>query len=336
MLSLVVTTIRSPRGWRRMLFMLCMVLAAPDVFADCTFYPGYSLQNMTINLPTVIVPRDAAPGTVLASAETPTTAGTGGGAKNSFATCTAPGNSYYAVNGAQTTSAGGLSDVFATNVPGIGLRVYIRTVQGGTSYRFTTPGVNAGSSVGDWGWYKYGNSWWGVQVISTGQISSGQTDGKISATVTLDNLLVTQITIPSFQVISQACVTPDVIVPMGQHLPSELAGGFTASVGFNISLNSCPAGMNSIQYRIDPMTAVLNSAQSVVALDSSSTATGVGVQLLDGTGAVFPISTLQTFSGYNPSSGGNYTIPMRARYYRTGTITPGPANTSMTITMQYQ
>ena len=106
------------------------------------------------------------------------------------------------------------------------------------------------------------------------------------------------------------------------------------------SLNSCPAGMNTVQYRIDPVTSVLNSAQSVVALDNSastSSATGVGVQLLDGNGAVFPLSTYKTFAGYDKTNGGSYTIPFKARYYQTATrVTPGAANTSMTFTMLYQ
>jgi major type 1 subunit fimbrin (pilin) len=136
-----------------------------------------------------------------------------------------------------------------------------------------------------------------------------------------------------------ACITPDVRVPMGSHPNTEFSGAdsTTAAVSFNIALNSCPAGMNSIQYRIDPVTSVLNSGQSVVALDSSSSATGVGVQLLDAAGAVFPLSTQKTFSGYNAGTGGSYTIPMKARYYQTGTsVSGGAANSSMTFTMTYQ
>ena len=136
-----------------------------------------------------------------------------------------------------------------------------------------------------------------------------------------------------------SCVTPDVMVPMGTHSASELTGlnTFTSAASFNVSLNSCPAGMNTVQYEIQPSTAVIDRSQSVVALDSSSTATGVGVQLLDGTGAVFPLSTRVTFSGYNQSTGGSYTIPFQARCYQTAdTVGPGRANTSMALVMTYQ
>jgi major type 1 subunit fimbrin (pilin) len=60
------------------------------------------------------------------------------------------------------------------------------------------------------------------------------------------------------------------------------------------------------------------------------------VQLLDSTGAVFPLSTYKTFSGYNKTAG-NLTIPLKGRYYQTSaTVNPGKANTEMTFTMLYQ
>ncbi|MFK2932007.1 type 1 fimbrial protein [Dyella agri] len=137
-----------------------------------------------------------------------------------------------------------------------------------------------------------------------------------------------------------ACETPDVMVRLGSHLPSEMPaiGTTTQAVGFDISLNNCPAGLGRIQYRLDPTTAVLSAADSVIALDGSSSASGVGVQLLndDGTTA-FQLGKDQTFSDYDPSSGGSYVIPLKARYYRVGgAIAGGAANTSVTVTMQYQ
>jgi major type 1 subunit fimbrin (pilin) len=140
-------------------------------------------------------------------------------------------------------------------------------------------------------------------------------------------------------VVAASCTTPDVTIPLGTYSTKSFTGtGYTTTaVGFNISLNNCPAGMNSIKYRIDPTTTVVNSPQSVVALDATSTATGVGVQLLNSAGsAAFPLSSYQTFAGYSSATGGSYTIPLKARYYQTTTtVAPGPANTSMTVTMQY-
>ncbi|WP_143010639.1 fimbrial protein [Cupriavidus necator] len=77
--------------------------------------------------------------------------------------------------------------------------------------------------------------------------------------------------------------------PVGTHQNKEFAGPgtYTSSPGFNIALNNCPAGMTSVSYRIDAVTPALDAANSVVSLDASSTASGIGVQLLDHSGNVF-------------------------------------------------
>ncbi|WP_370652252.1 fimbrial protein [Caballeronia sp. TF1N1] len=75
---------------------------------------------------------------------------------------------------------------------------------------------------------------------------------------------------------------------------------------------------------------------NVAALSGSPSAGGVGIQLYDSTGAVFPLSVYKTLSNFNSATGGTYNIPLTARYYRTGALTPGPANSTMTMTVLYQ
>ena len=170
--------------------------------------------------------------------------------------------------------------------------------------------------------------------------AGGPSSSSNITTMYQDSAPCTSISLTATTIQVAACTTPDVLVPLGTHSPSEMAsvGSTTQAVAFNVKLNNCPAGMNQIQYRIEPATTVVSSTLSTVALDSSSSASGVAVQLLNAAGtAAAPLSTttFQTFSGYNASTGGSYTIPFQARYYRTGNITPGTANTSMTFTMQY-
>ena len=94
--------------------------------------------------------------------------------------------------------------------------------------------------------------------------------------------------------------------------------------------------MNAIHYQIDAVTPIVDNANAVVDLDGSSSAAGIGVQLLDGDGNPAILGTKRPFAGYNGATGGNYTIPMRARYRQTGdTITPGSANSAVTFTMSY-
>lgn len=181
----------------------------------------------------------------------------------------------------------------------------------------------------------------GFQLVKTGPISAGATvPGGTAAILAYGGLsLLTMVFSNSIIVNQTACTTPNVTVPLGTHNLSELGavGATTSPVAFSIALNSCPAGMNTIKYQIDPTTTVLNSANSVVAFDSGSVASGAGVQLLDGSGNVLPLSKQAALSGYASSTGGNYVIPLKARYYRTGsTLKAGTANTSMTFTINYQ
>ena len=313
-----------------------MLVYVPHAKATCSFTSGYSVQNMLLKIPNITVPRDVPVGTVLATVQMP--AGGPTTSRGSFATCTAPGNSYYYFNGG--TAAASPSNTANTNIPGIGLRFFFKN-NGGTSFKFNPAGYGASESyVGQWNWYTAGNGYFGVQVVATGQPGGGQINGAVNATVTLDNLRVTNITISPFTATVLTCVTPNVAVPMGTHNSSELqgVGTGTAAVSFNLSFNSCPAGLHSIKYQIDPTSAVVGNARNgVVALDASSTSTGVGVQLLNNSGTAFALGSQQTFGGYNSATGGSYTIPLKARYYQTGAaVGPGTANTSMTFTMNYQ
>jgi len=136
-----------------------------------------------------------------------------------------------------------------------------------------------------------------------------------------------------------ACTTPNVNVNMGtrSHTDFQGVGSAAPATAFTIDVNNCPGGLNGIQYRVDAVTQVLNSANSVVALNGNSNAQGIGVQLLDGAGAVLPLGVDKPFTGYNRTSGGSYKIPLKARYYKTGeVIRGGTANTAMTFTMTYQ
>ncbi|MEJ8812457.1 fimbrial protein [Variovorax ureilyticus] len=136
-----------------------------------------------------------------------------------------------------------------------------------------------------------------------------------------------------------SCTTPDVTVEMGKYPLKHFTGqgSLTPAKDFNIQLQNCPAGMNSIKYQIDPTTNVVSAIDSIVALDAGSTASGIGLQLLNAAGtAAHPLSTTIVFSGYQGATGGSYTIPLKARYYQTGpSVQGGIANTSMMFTMTY-
>ena len=245
----------------------------------------------------------------------------------------------------------GTYEVFSTSLSGIGIIFNVTTYLNGCGQM---PSLTISHSLNGYTCNNNGTGPYGVvqvaaALVTSGPVVAGLVQGALVdqeevfyKTGSVNNQVGTPVNINTTptSIVVLSCTTPDVPVPMGTHQVNEFSGiGSTTSPvkSFNISLNNCPAGMNSIQYRIDALTSILNAANSVVALDASSKATGIGVQLLDNTGKAFPLGTMTTFSGYNGGTGGSYTIPFQARYYQTGSkVTAGMANTEMTFTMTYQ
>lgn len=140
--------------------------------------------------------------------------------------------------------------------------------------------------------------------------------------------------------INGTCTTPNVTVTLPEASASEFTGpGYTtARQAFALKFSQCPAGLASISYTFTPTTTVLDSANGVVALDSTSSATGVGIQLL--TESDTPVTydsayLLMNYDALQPNT--NYTVPMTAGLYQTGaSITPGAANSAVNFTLTYK
>jgi major type 1 subunit fimbrin (pilin) len=139
------------------------------------------------------------------------------------------------------------------------------------------------------------------------------------------------------RIVPLTCTTRDVNVNMGRIALRAFRGpGTTAGrKSFAIELRDCPAGIQSIDYTLDPTTPIISLDQGVVALEAGG-ATGVGVQLMDATGSPVPLQQPVRFSGYIPGSP-SVDIPLQAAYYQTAdTITAGQANTAVRFTITYQ
>ncbi|WP_323113599.1 fimbrial protein [Pseudomonas guariconensis] len=143
----------------------------------------------------------------------------------------------------------------------------------------------------------------------------------------------------AINVVAASCETPDVSVAMGDDYKLDDFGGpgsTTRQVPFNLQLNNCPKGIAKIDYQLQALTPVIDSAQGVVGLNPSSTALGIGLQIKDASGVPVPLNTPRTFSGYD-TNGGNFMIPLTASYYRLATesLRAGSANTEVTFIMSY-
>jgi len=137
------------------------------------------------------------------------------------------------------------------------------------------------------------------------------------------------------------CTTPNVHVI----LPTVVASGFSApgstrgTTPFNLEFQSCPAGLYGIGYYLTPATAIVDAAQGVIALDGSSSATGVGLQLTEDSGAALKFGQANIYQlAYDSSRVNSYTVTLNAAYYRTGSapVTSGNVKSSMTVTLRYQ
>lgn len=170
-------------------------------------------------------------------------------------------------------------------------------------------------------------------------------------------------------VMTQTCDIANVTVELGEHEKSYFdSNTATDWVDFNIELTNCPAfigksqainwnisnpdnytmgsySRNKFMLMLKPTTTIVN-ASGVVALDGTSgSASGIGVQMQynnsTSSSSIFNRSLSIDHIITSPGSieGLNYTIPLKARYYRTGPaslVKPGTANTAVEFVISYQ
>ncbi|SAL01168.1 Fimbrial protein [Caballeronia calidae] len=351
---------------RRFGVALLLLTIASGASAACM--RGGDGSAFLLSLPaTVSVARDLAPGSLLTNwVQSPQSTdlwecngGTGNGGVRSIV-----GDSFN-TNSGQTYN--GLT-VWNTNVPGVGLVVQAR-------YYFTPSAPCAYPGGWSSPWVSIRNIWYGqvcatpatpmtgpsgsqisVALVKTGTVAQ---TGVISGTVgraapvegqaagtALESLAVTY-DISAVTIVPMTCTTPDVHVRMGTPLVADVDQARNNNVPFNIEFNDCPAGaivtgtasgmISTVKYQIVPTNGT--AATDIAKLDNvQSSAGGVGVQLLTAGGTVYPLSTSpwRDLSQFNGSVGGSYVVPMMARYAKTGTVTPGKANATMTMYVLYQ
>ena len=114
-------------------------------------------------------------------------------------------------------------------------------------------------------------------------------------------------------------------------------GATSSAVGFNIQLNDCDTDVASKAAVAFLGTTIDTNHTNVLALQSSAagSATNVGVQILDKTGAALALDGA-SFSAQTTLNNGTNTIAFQARYYAIGAATPGAANADATFKVQYQ
>lgn len=143
------------------------------------------------------------------------------------------------------------------------------------------------------------------------------------------------------------CDTQNVNVYLGLHQTSEFTGvGSTSkAVVSSLDLLNCPSPetITEIDYRIDPTSAPIDAANSILSINPTTgaiaAASGVGVKVIGVATASgpFKIGVLQKSVGNVFTPGGPVSIPFVARYIQTASaVTPGPANATATFSIDYK
>ncbi|QLG93477.1 fimbrial protein [Pseudomonas yamanorum] len=136
-----------------------------------------------------------------------------------------------------------------------------------------------------------------------------------------------------------SCQTPAVSVQMGDDYELKefnRTGDTPRTVKFNIGLNQCQSGIKKVTYSLKANTQVIDQKKGIVALNSSSTAKGIGLKLMDDAGQPIALDTTYPFNGFN-TTGTSFNIPLSAAYYRLADsrLEAGTANASVTFTVSY-
>ena len=319
----------------QLILILTLFGATFDAVAGCTFYNSVKDREGTTLMEvatTISIPRDTPNGTVIY--ESPSTRFVG---PSSF-TCTE--SSFWGMKNLRGSEASNSAD-HPIGDTGIAWRFKYngKTLVKGYAghYVFSGPSTFDQSSNN-------------IQLIKVGEIKSGTNipEGDLGY-VKVDALRVFTIrTTKSTAVVSQSCETPDVKAPMGERDLSTFpkSGSYSSPTNFYIALNNCPAGINKVTYSLTPTSTApaLNASQGIIALNGSSTAKGIALQIIDSNQMPIELGKAYVFNGYS-TTGGNFKIPLAARYFRTlptggaGVLDPGlsagSANTEVTFIMSY-
>lgn len=160
----------------------------------------------------------------------------------------------------------------------------------------------------------------------------------------------------SIGVLSSTCSVPDQTITLPPVTSNRFngVGSTTGATSFTLFFNKCPGPLVRLGYSLIPVGAAVcpttsipnpcaitsTSANGVLPLSASSTASGVGIQVTDTSGSPLPfhysITAVET-GWWTPMPAGSYTVPLVAQYIQTGSaITPGSVSSQMQVLVDYQ
>jgi type 1 fimbria pilin len=333
---------RCARKARQILIAVACVLGMCTTIsanATCSFTDG-SFATGNVNFGGVTVPPNVAVGTVIATVRT-------------YYYDVVPGQQrFWCGSNVPTTvsymmSGTGSSGIYATNIPGIGIRIkqvgqgYAQPANVPMPYSYTwTPTAP----------FIFTNTSFTFELVVTGPVDFGgtsalsydanpwlviqPTDGSAAPLPVANLVIAATLTARSCSV-----TTPSVSVPLPTVFPGNFATGTVGATPFNLGVN-CAAGAKVYVTLTDASN--VSNTSTTLGLAPGSSASGIGLQILNGSTPVaygadsaMAGNTHQWLAG--AAAGGPMTIPLTVQYVRTsGALIPGTVKGTATFTMSYQ
>ncbi|MBJ9268756.1 fimbrial protein [Citrobacter freundii] len=328
---------RMIKRWRSLAICSGLVLFYPTTSAACSIVGGEEPSTATITIPALTVNADTAPGTIIYSQES--------FGENITVSCNGDGDiytGYTVLTDSDARSDNPLAKVYQTNVPGIGVRVgWSKDGLAMTEASLVTP-MHIGGSRTQRSTYLI-HSRATAQFVVTGQVSSGNLDsGQLNADWLYAGLTVARVRFSpvTVNVQSNSCnlVEKNVLAPLSTIVASELANGVSRTVSddsFKIQLNNCSAGIQvDYQFTTAGSTGVTDGNILNIATRDSA-ASGVGIQIMDSNDNVLQFDRNYTAVAQTTQDQ-SVTIPLKARYIKTGNVKAGQVDAVATFAVYYR
>ncbi|WP_194788662.1 fimbrial protein [Pseudomonas sp. UFMG81] len=305
-----------------------LLTCAPQAMAgSCTFRAGSSTETLNFGASlantSLTIPADTPNGTVVYQ-DTLQSTGHGWG-------CTLP-SQFGVLLDPRLGSVSSVVSIFPLGKSGLSYRIWIDALNRYQQSLLTiVPSAYWGFSPGSMR----------LEIVKSGELTSQvKVDAGALGALQDDDLILTKFNLSNPIVLNAAsCQTPSVPVAMGDDYKLHEfrdAGPTPRKVPFNIGLNQCQTGIKKVTYSLKANTPVIDAAKGIVALNDSSTAKGVGLQLLNDAGQPIALDATYPFDAFT-TTGTDFKIPLSASYYRLTTeeLKAGSANTEVTFIVNY-
>lgn len=305
--------------------------------AECWFANPDANPEILFTMPAqLVVESDAGVGTILYSGDT-----TGASHGLSCNGTTQVREGYTAIS--DDDYSGILQGVYKTSVPGIGFRAARseNTTASFTDSNIITPMHYVGS-IGNW--VTYDSTYHvAVELVVIGQVQNGVLNtSQFNSDYLLGGLTAAKLRFSpsSVNVIVNTCnlLSKNINVPLDTISTGSFSGAYSdilSSSDFKIEVANCGAGTR-VDYKFSSTGSTGVTDGNILNItQGDDAASGVGIQVLDKDNNVLNFD--REYTGIESAGGqGTETIPLKARYVKTGTVKGGVVNAVATFEVYYR